>query len=1090
MAPLPPLDVKSTLINNVSATHEADSLYSAWETTIAVTTDFLQGAAVGVCALLILQILIRICQLKYKQWRYRDYDEIRDTKDEDEEETFVDEGEIGCQSADEGEDEVRCQTERSSSTHSNAPRPSTPQRNSSSSSIKSAATELPVVRHCRLAVRAMLHLAEISPEVISQSALFADGRLLSGRRRSSAHYLKRTSTTSIGDLDAQVQQDHSEKRGRRLSDKGRTRVSSGRKGNRNSVGRSSGAKAAGTMSSKRRSILARSRNSQFFDDLSQVDLDRFGGMDPRPPRPPSGLSDSRRSRHYYKDRDSGIGDDSDHFVADADDETGDRVDSLQSRGAVSDDQRKHRHGDQSDLPSSESVEDQTGTRRSRTRRLTRSMTEFIGPSSDGEPMPHKAPAESPRRNSTATRLLRRRSSGTGASHGHSRKKSSGSNSESSSPQHHKGPGLDKHYLAAEHTHEWTIAGFGRVKFTDHAPVAFKAVRNFFKYSFEEINASLSNPSKVDMSVGKSDAGMLHSYTVKETNITLEYSSWFPVFFTTRDKRFLLKTLRGAEPDNLKQFLPDYLPYITKHPSTLLPRYLGLYTFERIGQQSNGVSSLSGSQDEAISLALAGKFTVVLMANVFDTDLEIHTKFDFKGSNVGRQTLRDVLAFAARKEGVRMSFDGGGLAASTFQAPDSAPSDAEPIKAVPSSPIVMPGVLQQQGPTSLSSSSRPTSTSDMEYMPVTADLTLKEIDFQKLIRIGFAHRLCMGEEMKERVLRQLEEDVALLKKHEFMDYSLLIGVYRHPKQLRPATPPNTPQASVPPTSPTSPTSRRGKSPKPPPINIPPVRPDTFPYVSESSSQPANNASASPKPGPSAPVTVHSNTVFHNAVSVLSKWIGAGGEILDRKEEVVERAEVSEETLLSMAEDVTMDDAMERGESADTHRTSAPTAAQVEWDSSPDLDSTVFEDPNKGTERQESEGAPFQKRFNGGIRSWDFAESETVEYEVYFIGIIDILQKYNMLKWLERNFKRPIFSSRADIPTSLSNLFSPTQDSPSSPIVAPSTPPSSVYISPVTSPVMSPIPAPVVLPGMENFENSVEEPGRYAERFVGFIRGVIV
>ncbi|KNC98705.1 uncharacterized protein SPPG_06383 [Spizellomyces punctatus DAOM BR117] len=1063
MAPLPPLDVKSTLTNNLSAAHEANPLYSAWETTIAVSIDFLQGAVVGVCALLILQILIKICQLKYKHWKYRDYDEIRDTKDGDEEETFIDEEEIGCQSADEGEDEVRCQTERSSSTHSNAPRPSTPQRNSSSSSIKSAAAELPVVRHCRLAVRAMLHLAEISPEVISQSALFADGRILSGRRKSSAHYSKRSSTTSIGDLDTLVQQDHSEKRGRRLSDKGRTRVSSGRKGNRNSLGRSSGAKAAGNLSSKRRSILARSRNSQLFDDLSQVDLERFGGMDPRPPRPPSGVSDSRRSRNYYKDRDSGIGDDSDHFVADADDETGDRVDSSQSRGAASDDQREHRHGDHSDLPSSESVEDLTGTRRSRTRRLTRSMTEFIGPGSDGEPLPPKAPAESPRRNSTATRLLRRRSSGTGANHGHSRKKSSGSTSESSSPQHYKGPGLDKHYLAAEHTHEWTIAGFGRVKFTDHAPVAFKAVRNFFKYSFEEINASLSNPSKVDMSVGKSDA----------------------VFFTTQDKRFLLKTLRGAEPDNLKHFLPDYLTYITKHPSTLLPRYLGMYTFERIGQQSNGASFLSGSQDEAISLALAGKFTVVLMASVFDTDLEIHTKFDFKGSNVGRQTLRDVLAFAARKEGVRMSFDGGGLAASTFQAPDGATSDAEPIKAVSSSPIVMPGVLQQ----GLSSSSRPTSTSDMENMPVTADLTLKEIDFQKLIGMGVAHRLCMGEGMKERVLRQLEEDVALLKKHEFMDYSLLIGVYRHPKQVRQATPPNTPQASGLPTSPTSSTSRTGKSPKPPPINIPPVRPDTFAYLSESSSQTAKSASASPKPGPSAPVTVHSNTVFHNAVNVLSKWIGAGGESSDRKEEVVERADLSEETLLSIAEDVTMDDAMERGENADTHRTSAPAAAQEEWDSSPDLDSTVFDDPNK-TEQHESDGIPFQKRFKGGIRSWDFAESETVEYEVYFIGIIDILQKYNMLKWLERNFKRPIFSSRADIPTSLSTLFSPTQDPPSSPIVAPSTPPSSVYTSPVTSPVMSPIPAPVVLPGMENFENSVEEPGRYAERFVGFIRGVII
>ncbi|KAI9352756.1 hypothetical protein BDR26DRAFT_203870 [Obelidium mucronatum] len=71
-----------------------------------------------------------------------------------------------------------------------------------------------------------------------------------------------------------------------------------------------------------------------------------------------------------------------------------------------------------------------------------------------------------------------------------------------------------------------------------------------------------------------------------------------VFVTTLDGRFKFKTLRGSEIENLRLFLPHYLAHVSKYPNTLLPRYLGLYTFEPPGNPTkpkrNSTSSVNSS----------------------------------------------------------------------------------------------------------------------------------------------------------------------------------------------------------------------------------------------------------------------------------------------------------------------------------------------------------------------------------------------------------------------------------------------------------------------------------------------------------------
>jgi hypothetical protein len=70
----------------------------------------------------------------------------------------------------------------------------------------------------------------------------------------------------------------------------------------------------------------------------------------------------------------------------------------------------------------------------------------------------------------------------------------------------RAPSLDKTHFQAEHTYEWAIPGFGRVKFTDFAPLAFKAVRARFGFTRQDLENALTGPCKAEVSAGKSESG--------------------------------------------------------------------------------------------------------------------------------------------------------------------------------------------------------------------------------------------------------------------------------------------------------------------------------------------------------------------------------------------------------------------------------------------------------------------------------------------------------------------------------------------------------------------------------------------------------
>jgi len=90
------------------------------------------------------------------------------------------------------------------------------------------------------------------------------------------------------------------------------------------------------------------------------------------------------------------------------------------------------------------------------------------------------------------------------------------------------------------------------------------------------------------------------------------------FYMTKDDRFILKSLSRAEADFLLEVLCHYFEHVTKHPSTLLPRFCGLYEVSEKGRD----------------------VVICIEANAFSSQCPIHERYDLKGSVVGRMTREE------------------------------------------------------------------------------------------------------------------------------------------------------------------------------------------------------------------------------------------------------------------------------------------------------------------------------------------------------------------------------------------------------------------------------------------------------------------
>ncbi|TMW57762.1 hypothetical protein Poli38472_014365 [Pythium oligandrum] len=128
-------------------------------------------------------------------------------------------------------------------------------------------------------------------------------------------------------------------------------------------------------------------------------------------------------------------------------------------------------------------------------------------------------------------------------------------------------------------------------FHDYEPHAFKKIRERFGVTNDAYIRSLSATAKERLSEGASGAFM----------------------FFSADGGLIVKSTSKEECTFLRSIAQQYADYLCDHPNSLLTRFYGCHCLELYGKQ----------------------FSFVVMANLFDTDQVIHSRFDIKGSWVNR-----------------------------------------------------------------------------------------------------------------------------------------------------------------------------------------------------------------------------------------------------------------------------------------------------------------------------------------------------------------------------------------------------------------------------------------------------------------------
>jgi len=142
-------------------------------------------------------------------------------------------------------------------------------------------------------------------------------------------------------------------------------------------------------------------------------------------------------------------------------------------------------------------------------------------------------------------------------------------------------------------------------FFDNAPQVFENMRHEFGISEQSYTESLG--------IGQAVTG-LFTGTISSLSEKVSTGRSGSHFFTSKDNRFLIKTILPEESKLLKGILPSYHNHIKLNKDTLLTRYFGWYRME----QKYGES-----------------FDFVVMGNLFFSSKNIQEQYDLKGSTYKR-----------------------------------------------------------------------------------------------------------------------------------------------------------------------------------------------------------------------------------------------------------------------------------------------------------------------------------------------------------------------------------------------------------------------------------------------------------------------
>lgn len=156
----------------------------------------------------------------------------------------------------------------------------------------------------------------------------------------------------------------------------------------------------------------------------------------------------------------------------------------------------------------------------------------------------------------------------------------------------------------------SLENYKTAKFIDFAPTIFNNLRKLSGIFPEQYIESLGPEVLSKVITGNLDT--FEGLTTAGKSGSL--------FFTSADKKYLVKTISKEEFSHFMKILPYYKAHIGQNPLSLLNRIYGLHKIEM--QAGDGTKE---------------KFTIVVMQNIMCTTNYIFAKYDLKGSTYKRST---------------------------------------------------------------------------------------------------------------------------------------------------------------------------------------------------------------------------------------------------------------------------------------------------------------------------------------------------------------------------------------------------------------------------------------------------------------------
>ena len=156
------------------------------------------------------------------------------------------------------------------------------------------------------------------------------------------------------------------------------------------------------------------------------------------------------------------------------------------------------------------------------------------------------------------------------------------------------------------------------RFIDYAPLVFRKLREEISGISEAEYMRSVGPEQL---LGNMVLGNLSSLA----ELTTEGKGG-AFFYYTADGRFMIKTVTPEEKRLLKQMLREYYMHLNSNKNSFVVRFYGLHGL-RVKRSPVLFSSGKYRDDQ--------KIFFVVMGNLFNTPLEVHRRFDLKGSWVNR-----------------------------------------------------------------------------------------------------------------------------------------------------------------------------------------------------------------------------------------------------------------------------------------------------------------------------------------------------------------------------------------------------------------------------------------------------------------------